>query len=213
VSPDKFPVTTAAGNQMLPRVAFGQGNYLILWSHKLLEGAGDCMVKGRFFTTSGQPVGPEFEPFATAGANRPMLAGVIDDGTQFLAVGALGVVTSPFQITSGDVYGTFIAGPSSSAAAIAPAPPANASPLSDQALPKPPLQFGCGNSGVSVANGCLQMTLSGPVGALVVVEACTGLTNPVWQPVQTNILTSGQMEFRDPTWTNSPSRFYRLRSP
>jgi hypothetical protein len=47
----------------------------------------------------------------------------------------------------------------------------------------------------------------------VVVEACTNLSNPIWQPVQTNTLTSGSAYFSDPQWTNYPGRFYRLRSP
>jgi len=47
----------------------------------------------------------------------------------------------------------------------------------------------------------------------VVVEACTNLTSPVWQPIQTNTLTGGASYFSDPQWTNCPGRFYRLRSP
>jgi len=47
----------------------------------------------------------------------------------------------------------------------------------------------------------------------VVVEACTNVTNPVWQPVQTNTLTDGWCYFSDPDWTNYPVRFYHLRSP
>jgi hypothetical protein len=53
---------------------------------------------------------------------------------------------------------------------------------------------------------------------VIVVEACTNFTNPVWQPVQTNTLntfigTNGTSYFSDPLWTNYPGRFYRLRSP
>ena len=50
-------------------------------------------------------------------------------------------------------------------------------------------------------------------GETVVVEACTNLANPDWQPVQTNTLTTGSAYFGDPQWTNFPARFYRLRSP
>jgi hypothetical protein len=50
-------------------------------------------------------------------------------------------------------------------------------------------------------------------GQIVVVEACTNLANPVWQPVYTNTLTGGSPYFSDPQWTNYPARFYRLRSP
>jgi len=53
---------------------------------------------------------------------------------------------------------------------------------------------------------------------VIVVEACTNFTNPVWQPVQTNTLnifigTNGTSYFSDPQWTNYLGRFYRLRSP
>lgn len=50
-------------------------------------------------------------------------------------------------------------------------------------------------------------------GQTVVVEACTNLLNPDWQPMQTNTLTTGSAHFSDPQWTNYPGRFYRLRSP
>jgi hypothetical protein len=50
-------------------------------------------------------------------------------------------------------------------------------------------------------------------GQTVVVEACTNLTNPVWQPVQTNALTSDSVCFSDSRWMNHPARYYRLRSP
>jgi len=61
-------------------------------------------------------------------------------------------------------------------------------------------------------------TLTGSSNLVVVVEACTNLSNPVWQPVQTNTLntfvgTNGTAYFSDPQWTNYPGRFYRLRSP
>ena len=108
-SGSEFAVTAAAGNQIMPRLAFGQGNYCILWSDKLFDGTGNYTVTGRFFNPSGQSVGTEFTPFTNVVSSQPMLAGVINDGTQFMAVGALGEVnTSTKQITSGDVYGTFI---------------------------------------------------------------------------------------------------------
>jgi len=56
-------------------------------------------------------------------------------------------------------------------------------------------------------------TISWATNISVVVEACTNFANPVWQPVQTNTLTGGSCYFSDPTWTNCPARFYRLRSP
>jgi hypothetical protein len=61
-------------------------------------------------------------------------------------------------------------------------------------------------------------TITGSSNLVIVVEACTSLFNPVWQPLQTNTLntfigTNGTSYFSDPKWTNYPGRFYRLRSP
>lgn len=56
-------------------------------------------------------------------------------------------------------------------------------------------------------------TITGTSNLVVVVEACTNLANPVWQPIKTNTLTGGSCYFNDPAWTNYPGRFYRLRSP
>jgi hypothetical protein len=51
-----------------------------------------------------------------------------------------------------------------------------------------------------------------------VVETCTNLANPVWTPVVTNLIVGGvtnpsESYFSDPQWTNSPGRYYRLRTP
>ena len=50
-------------------------------------------------------------------------------------------------------------------------------------------------------------------GQTVVVEGCTNLSQPVWSPLQTNLVTSSSWYFSDPQWTNYPSRFYRASSP
>ena len=55
--------------------------------------------------------------------------------------------------------------------------------------------------------------IAGSNNVVIVVEACTNLTNPVWSPLQTNTLTGGSAYFSDSQWTNQPARFYRLRSP
>ena len=55
--------------------------------------------------------------------------------------------------------------------------------------------------------------LTGPSNQIIVVEACTNLFHPLWQPVHTNTLTGAPLYFSDPQWTNHPTRFYRVRSP
>jgi hypothetical protein len=56
-------------------------------------------------------------------------------------------------------------------------------------------------------------TVTGTANIPIVIEAASDLTNPVWIPVLTNVLTAGSQDFADPEWTNSPSRLYRIRSP
>jgi hypothetical protein len=68
-------------------------------------------------------------------------------------------------------------------------------------------------NGFGIQTNCFGFNIAGNTNATVVVEACTNMTNPVWVPVQTNILTSGSTYFSDPGWTNYTDRFYRLRSP
>jgi hypothetical protein len=64
-----------------------------------------------------------------------------------------------------------------------------------------------------VINGEFGFGLSGSAGAVVVVQACTDLANPVWIPIVTNTLTGGASTFSDPQWHSYPQRFYRLKLP
>ena len=50
-------------------------------------------------------------------------------------------------------------------------------------------------------------------GQTVVVDACTNLANPVWRPLQTNVMAGGNFYFSHADWSNYPGRYYRLRSP
>ncbi len=64
-----------------------------------------------------------------------------------------------------------------------------------------------------VKNNRFGFNIAGTSNLVVVVEACTDLANPAWQPVQTCILTNGLAYFSDPQWTNYARRFYRICSP
>ena len=55
--------------------------------------------------------------------------------------------------------------------------------------------------------------LIGNSNVVAVVEACSDIANPMWQPVQTNTFTSEPLYFSDPGYTNYPSRFYRVKMP
>jgi hypothetical protein len=47
----------------------------------------------------------------------------------------------------------------------------------------------------------------------LVVQACTNLSNSVWQPLQIVTLTNGSAYFSDLQWTNYKNRFYQFSSP
>jgi hypothetical protein len=69
-----------------------------------------------------------------------------------------------------------------------------------------------------VHNNQFGFNIAGSSNIVVVVEASTNLTNPVWQPISTNTLntsvgTNGTSYFSDPGWTNYPSRYYGFGFP
>jgi BspA type Leucine rich repeat region (6 copies) len=61
-----------------------------------------------------------------------------------------------------------------------------------------------------VQNNQFGFNITGSSNLVIVVDACTNLADPVWQPVETNILTGGSSYFSDPLWTNYPGRYYRI---
>ena len=66
---------------------------------------------------------------------------------------------------------------------------------------------------VGVRTGQFAFSINWASGENVIVEVCTNLVNPIWSPLRTNALASDPVYFSDSQWTNSPARFYRLRSP
>jgi hypothetical protein len=49
-------------------------------------------------------------------------------------------------------------------------------------------------------------TITGTTNMILVVEACTNLSDPVWSRLRTNTLIAGSSYFSDATWTNYPGR-------
>ncbi len=67
-------------------------------------------------------------------------------------------------------------------------------------------------SAFGFTGGKFRFNLTGPTNAVIVIEACTNLSHPVWLPVSTNTLSGlGTSAFSDPT--GYPMRYYRFRSP
>jgi hypothetical protein len=81
-------------------------------------------------------------------------------------------------------------------------------------LPAAPWDLKVQTSGASlgVRTNQFGFNITGSSNVFIVVEACTNLSEPDWQPVQTNVLNGGATYFSDPQWTNFPGRFYRFRS-
>jgi len=64
------------------------------------------------------------------------------------------------------------------------------------------------------SNGHFGFNITGPTNAVIVVEACTNLSNPVWVGVSTNTLSAtGNSTFIDTPPGNAPGSYYRFRSP
>jgi hypothetical protein len=69
------------------------------------------------------------------------------------------------------------------------------------------------NTSFSVHANQFGFTITGTSNMVVVVQACTDLVDPVWTPLETNVLTGGSSYFSDTQSTNYPVRFYSLRAP
>ncbi len=78
------------------------------------------------------------------------------------------------------------------------------------ALWLPEVDFTPGSLGVH--NNEFGFSINWRTGKSVVIDACTDLANPSWSALSTNTVgLDGTTIFRDPYWTTSPSRFYRVR--
>jgi hypothetical protein len=74
-------------------------------------------------------------------------------------------------------------------------------------------QFQVGDAGFGVQANCFSFNITGSTNIPIVLEACTNLARPTWVTLESCTLTNGSLYFSDPDWTNSRSRFYRVRSP
>jgi hypothetical protein len=70
-----------------------------------------------------------------------------------------------------------------------------------------------GGASFGVRTNHFGFNITGTANLVVVVEACSNLSTPVWAPLQTVTLTNGLFHFSDPQWTNYPARFYGLGFP
>jgi len=75
----------------------------------------------------------------------------------------------------------------------------------------PQIQTGDANFGIQTNR--FGFDIAGATNLLEVVQAATNIVNPVWLPIQTNMLTGGLFYFSDPQWSSFPTRYYRLQMP
>jgi serine protease inhibitor len=90
------------------------------------------------------------------------------------------------------------------------ADPTTGGGASPSTLPIQPM-IQTGDGGFGIRNNQFCFNISG-TNATVVVEACTNSASGGWFPVQTLTLTNGSACFSEPVTTNSPGRFYRIRT-
>jgi hypothetical protein len=75
----------------------------------------------------------------------------------------------------------------------------------------PLIQAANGNFGVQ--NNQFGFDITGTPAIPIVVEASTDLADPVWTALTNVTLTNGLFHFSEPAQSNSPGRYYRIRSP
>jgi hypothetical protein len=179
----RITISTEAGPQMATTTSFDGANYLVAWVDMQSEMNWD--LYGQFIGRSGTLIGSKV-PLSTEAGNQ--LGGAMFANGKYLAMVNNGVIMGEDGITQVD----------------------SATGLFLSPLPAPQIQIAGASFGVG-PNG-FGFNITGLSGQMVVVEATTSVAAPAWSPLQTNTLTGSSWYFRDPQWTNSPARLYRLRS-
>jgi len=174
---DEFAVATNQ-DKAFPGLAFDGANYLLCWN--VNGDTTNANIECQFLNAGGQPMGPQFTPFAAQGSEVPLVTLPIYDGKRFVLVTSLSA--GGFTPTNdAGIYGAFI--PASTA----------------------PPQF-CG--GAICTNKQFTLSLTGTPGINYAIQMTTNLISASWTPVFTNSPTNGTFTFTDIGATND-SRFYR----
>jgi formylglycine-generating enzyme required for sulfatase activity len=183
---NELQLVTDPGSQILPELAFDGANYLMAWGAGSFNAqAANPTVHFQFFNRSGSPAGSEFTVFNAQGTNSPLFAGLVFDGTRFVAVATLGTISTSAAgsvdgFPSAEVFGAFI-----SASTMSPTVTA-------------------GNR----VGTQFTIQLSGTPGINYMIQFSTNLALGNWTAIATNSPTNGTFSFTDSSATNK-TRFYR----
>ena len=107
---DKITIRDYTYDPIFPMIAFDGTDYLVAWTEGFTSSGAHS--KGRFFNTSGIPLGDAFTLFDTLGGKSPSVAGLLYGNNNFF-VGTTRVVVSispggQFGFADGEVYGKII---------------------------------------------------------------------------------------------------------
>jgi len=69
------------------------------------------------------------------------------------------------------------------------------------------------NGNTVILSNQFGFSITGTTNLPIVIEASSNLATGTWTPVQSCIITNGSIYFTDPSWTNYPSRFYKVTLP
>lgn len=181
---DVIPITTEPGPQLTTSVASDGSHFLAVWTDMSNQTNWNCY--GQFINRNGSLFGDKLT-INTDPGNQMCGAGYADG--KYAIVVSSGVEIGEGGLSKVDSsFGTFLL------------PPSNPHVVTDD-----------GNFGVKTNR--FGFTITGYSNVVVVVQAATNLANPLWFPVQTNILTGGSTYFSDSQWSNYRGRFYRLCTP
>jgi hypothetical protein len=108
---NQISLTKETGPQIGPSADFDGENYLISWNQGYNPSIVDksTFIYGQFFDSEGTPASTEFPMFTTQpGAEIPLWAPVLWDGSKFVLAGGLGHLTSPGVFTNNVINGAFV---------------------------------------------------------------------------------------------------------
>ena len=109
---NQITLTSQSGPQIGASADFDGVNYLISWNQGYNPFAVETSttINGEFFDSEGKPASAEFPIFTTQpGAEIPLWAPVLWDGSKFVLAGGLGHLTSPSVFTNSVIDGAFVA--------------------------------------------------------------------------------------------------------